>query len=209
MSLSDPNLLPALYDALATPPLSPIPVPARKRGYSNITPLMSVNITPDLSPDHVPSLLPSPLISRRPSIAASSKIGLPGTPPTLIPNPAIYEPINSLPNSLHPAQFSPHPKPVRIHPYPAQIHVNTAADSLTREKKGKMPALSHLLNVGGGRVLALAADERYVYAGCQSADNEIVVSMTWEVQLAKLMIRYSRAILFNPCSGFWVIKVLF
>ena len=50
-------------------------------------------------------------------------------------------------------------------------------DSLTREKKGKMPALSHLLSVGDkARVLSLAADGRYVYAGCQSADNEITVS---------------------------------
>lgn len=48
-------------------------------------------------------------------------------------------------------------------------------DSLTREKKGKMPALSHLLSVGKGRVLSLAADGKYVYAGCQSAENEIVV----------------------------------
>ncbi|AFR95888.2 di- and tripeptidase [Cryptococcus neoformans C23] len=48
-------------------------------------------------------------------------------------------------------------------------------DSLTREKKGKMPVLSHLLNVGNGTVLSLAADEKYVYAGCQSADNEITV----------------------------------
>lgn len=56
-----------------------------------------------------------------------------------------------------------------------RMYVETA-ESLTREKKGKMPALSHLLSVGKGRVLALAADEKYVYAGCQSADNEIVVS---------------------------------
>jgi len=38
-----------------------------------------------------------------------------------------------------------------------------------------MPALSHLLSVGKGRVLSLAADDKYVYAGCQSAENEIVV----------------------------------
>ena len=49
------------------------------------------------------------------------------------------------------------------------------ADSLTWEKKGKMPALSHLLSVQGGRVLSLAADENCVYAGCQSAENEITV----------------------------------
>lgn len=58
-----------------------------------------------------------------------------------------------------------------------RLLVDTDIDSLTREKKGKVPALSHLLSVGaGGRVLSLAADGRYVYAGCQSKDNEIVVS---------------------------------
>ena len=49
-------------------------------------------------------------------------------------------------------------------------------DSLTRERKGKMPALGHLLSVEQGKVLSLAADEKHVYAGCQSADNEITVS---------------------------------
>ena len=66
------------------------------------------------------------------------------------------------------------PEPLYLEPVtPDFLHT---ADSLTREKKGKMPALSHLLSVGNGRVLALAADERYVYAGCQSADNEVMVS---------------------------------
>ena len=46
-------------------------------------------------------------------------------------------------------------------------------DSLTRERKGKMPALSHLLSIEQGKVLSLAADEAHVYAGCQSEDNEI------------------------------------
>jgi hypothetical protein len=51
------------------------------------------------------------------------------------------------------------------------------ADSLTRERKGKMPALSHLLSIEQGKVLSLAADEAHVYAGCQSEDNEITVSL--------------------------------
>jgi hypothetical protein len=75
---------------------------------------------------------------------------------------------------IPPAPPAPPTPPVPCQP-PA-LHVDTS-DSLTREKKGKMPALSHLLSVGNGRVLSLAADRRYVYAGCQSADNEIVVSV--------------------------------
>ncbi|EIW67391.1 hypothetical protein TREMEDRAFT_33704, partial [Tremella mesenterica DSM 1558] len=55
------------------------------------------------------------------------------------------------------------------------LQIVTDLDSLTRDKKGKMPALSHLLSVGNGRVLSLAADDKYVYAGCHSGDNEIVV----------------------------------
>jgi hypothetical protein len=53
------------------------------------------------------------------------------------------------------------------------------ADSLTRERKGKMPALSHLLSIEQGKVLSLAADEAHVYAGCQSEDNEITVRPHW------------------------------
>jgi len=52
---------------------------------------------------------------------------------------------------------------------------STQTDSLTRERKGKMPALSHLLSIEQGKVLSLAADEAHVYAGCQSEDNEITV----------------------------------
>jgi hypothetical protein len=51
----------------------------------------------------------------------------------------------------------------------------TQTDSLTRERKGKMPAWSHLLSIEQGKVLSLAADEAHVYAGCQSEDNEITV----------------------------------
>lgn len=40
-----------------------------------------------------------------------------------------------------------------------------------------MPALGHLLSVEQGKVLSLAADEKHVYAGCQSADNEITVGI--------------------------------
>ena len=52
---------------------------------------------------------------------------------------------------------------------------SSQADSLTRERKGKMPALSHLLSIEQGKVLSLAADEAHVYAGCQSEGNEITV----------------------------------
>lgn len=55
----------------------------------------------------------------------------------------------------------------------ANGHVPT--DSLTRQRIGTTPTLSHLLNVGHGRVLSLAADDDHVYAGCQSRDNEITV----------------------------------
>ncbi|BEI87726.1 uncharacterized protein CcaverHIS019_0104440 [Cutaneotrichosporon cavernicola] len=48
-------------------------------------------------------------------------------------------------------------------------------DSLTRQRMGSSPQLSHILSVGNGRVLSLAADDKHVYAGCQSRDNEITV----------------------------------
>lgn len=49
------------------------------------------------------------------------------------------------------------------------------ADSLTRQRIGESPKLSHLLSVGTGRVVSLTADDKFVYAGCQSRDNEITV----------------------------------
>ena len=79
-----------------------------------------------------------------------------------------------------PTQLQFRPKPLTRRPTRVVMKLNDT-DSLTREKKGKMPALSHLLSVGDkARVLSLAADGRYVYAGCQSADNEITVSWPGE-----------------------------
>lgn len=86
---------------------------------------------------------------------------------------------------------------------PSTVLVNLAplasaqADSLTRERKGKMPALSHLLSIEQGKVLSLAADEAHVYAGCQSEDNEITVC---PVELERADVRCSRGLHYNPCS---------
>jgi hypothetical protein len=69
------------------------------------------------------------------------------------------------------------PIPLATAPKSLAPPVSTQTDSLTRERKGKMPALSHLLSIEQGKVLSLAADEAHVYAGCQSEDNEITVSL--------------------------------
>jgi di- and tripeptidase len=65
-----------------------------------------------------------------------------------------------------------------------------------------MPALSHLLSIEQGKVLSLAADEQYVYAGCQSEDNEITVCLFKYLAEMSLIIRYSLGRRFSPCSGF-------
>ena len=72
------------------------------------------------------------------------------------------------------------------------------ADSLTRERRGKMPALSHLLSIEQGKVLSLAADEAHVYAGCQSEDNEITVR---SMMLYQADDRCSRGLHYSLCSG--------
>jgi hypothetical protein len=77
----------------------------------------------------------------------------------------------------------------------------TQTDSLTRERKGKMPALSHLLSIEQGKVLSLAADEAHVYAGCQSEDNEITVCLLTRAIYQGANDRYSQGPHYNPCSG--------
>ncbi|KAK8854957.1 hypothetical protein IAR55_003697 [Kwoniella newhampshirensis] len=183
MSLDDDRILPHLYDSLATPPLSPtLSPPGRhlKRSPNHLTfPLL----TPRPSAPSTPILL-SPSqhtlgldLDLRPiyDLPIAKSINPPPVPPpTLLPIP---------PGSLHPSQFLNPPISLGLHRKltDLQIHVNggpdldNKIDSLTRERKGKMPALSHLLSVGNGRILSLAADDRYVYAGCQSLDNEITV----------------------------------
>ena len=161
MSLNDPRILPALYDSLATPPISsPHMVTNKRHPLSRYTTRIT---TPGTSASNTPS-------NRSPTSALNLRFDLKPIPlPNLLPKPDPLPPLGS----LMPAQF--HIPPI-IPRRPNRIAVDIGADSLTREKKGKMPTLSHLLSVGGGeRVLSLAADERYVYAGCQSAHNEIVV----------------------------------
>jgi len=148
MSFTNPHILPNLYDALATPPISP--TTAMKR--------------------LPPSRLVTHMITPHPTALTIPFDRFPNEPfpvnlyPTIIPL-----------GSLMPGQL-PIPPRNNLNRKPTRLNVNTDADSLTREKKGKMPVLSHLLSVGNGvRVLSLAADGKYVYAGCQSGDNEIVV----------------------------------
>ena len=162
MSLDDPNLLMALYDGLASPPLSP--VPTSKRRFTEL--------------NH--PTLPTPIYTPR-TIPSTPLNGSPTNHTPLVSHPPV-ESILPIPcGSLLPNQL---PLP-SIHNGKPCLTVNTTlaeTDSLTREKKGKMPALSHLLSVGKGRVLSLAADDQYVYAGCQSAENEIVVCppLSWD-----------------------------
>lgn len=139
MTLSDDSVLPALYDALATPPLSPTTL--KRPPFPHLRTAPHFHPTPLLSPINLPPTFDFPLPS----------------------------------GSLMPAQFHTTPNPLLRRP--TLLTLDTDVDSLTREKKGSVPALSHLLSVGGGgRVLSLAVDGRYVYAGCQSAENEITVS---------------------------------
>lgn len=124
--------------------------------------------------------------SRRTAFPTSSHHGRPHSP-LAHTHTGVKQPLSSVPlNSLIPNQLplkpdletaSPHcitPSTPRTRVIPTDDVKGT--DSLTRERKGKMPALGHLLSVEQGKVLSLAADEKHVYAGCQSADNEITVS---------------------------------
>lgn len=196
MSLTDLRILPRLYDGLATPPLSPTDptsskvhaaVGATKRRTSichsrRTSFAQPVAHTAIISP---PFSGPGSPISTSPlgDIPEPSALRIPPPAHPLVPNES-----HSFSRSLQPSRI-PHLAPLGTNGYvPADLDHEylqlppvtpdflATADSLTREKKGKMPALSHLLSVGNGRVLALAADERYVYAGCQSADNEVMVS---------------------------------
>lgn len=156
MSLRDPGLLTVLYHELATPPLSPS-IPNRHYPHSAIQ-------LPRTTSGSIPTT-PINLSPKTPYLPPVDHTQLPIG--SLLPN--------KLPPPLRATVSTPDVSTILRNPCPAHLIHDT--DSLTREKKGKMPALSHLLSVGKGRVLALAADEQYVYAGCQSANNEIVVSL--------------------------------
>lgn len=196
MSLTDLRILPRLYDGLATPPLSPTDPTSPKThaaagATKRRTSLSHSRRTSFAHPvAHTVSISP-PFSGTGTPISISPLGDIPEPPALRIPPPAhslIPVDSHSFSRSLQPSRI-PHLAPLGTNGYlPADLdheylHLPpvtpdflATADSLTREKKGKMPALSHLLSVGNGRVLALAADERYVYAGCQSADNEVMVS---------------------------------
>ncbi|WRT68195.1 uncharacterized protein IL334_005170 [Kwoniella shivajii] len=165
MSLTDSRILPNLYDGLATRPLlSPSFIFPRRSAF----------------PSH-PGFLITPVINDNPNqtngshvyrphtgkFTAKNSVAIPSGPPsTLLDLPV---------GSLQPAQLPPPTKNVAADWYAPLPLTIPDLDSLTRERKGKMPALSHLLSVGCGRGLSITADENFIYAGCQSKDNEIAV----------------------------------
>lgn len=178
MSLSDIRVIPNLYGALASPPLSPQNL--KQHTNLNLTHIsrLASHITPNKP-------LISPRLARATPIIPvlpidDTKIGgddFDGDITINLDSKRLSFGTNpSITRSLQPTQ---HPVPVNgalNHTCGFSVKIFNEPDSLTREKKGKMPVLSHLLNVGNGTVLSLAADEKYVYAGCQSADNEITVN---------------------------------
>ncbi|ODO02974.1 hypothetical protein I350_05817 [Cryptococcus amylolentus CBS 6273] len=182
MSLSDTRILPNLYDALAFPPLSPQPAKSRTPRVSPVTthgyntPLMSISPRPGaafktaITADDTRTSISRPAPDGAVTDLAAT---------TITPTPGTLSIKSSVPRSFQPTQ---QPLALLFDPanhtslgQPPRLILHNEADSLTRERKGKMPVLSHLLSVGNGRVLCLAADENYVYAGCQSSDNEITV----------------------------------
>ena len=196
MSLTDLRILPRLYDGLATPPLSPTDPTSTKThaaaGAVKRRTSLSHSRRTSFAHSVAHTVSISPPFSGPGSPISTSALGDIPEPSVLrIPPPAhplIPVESHSFSRSLQPSRI-PHLAPLGTNGYsgadldhgylhlpPVTPDFLATADSLTREKKGKMPALSHLLSVGNGRVLALAADERYVYAGCQSADNEVMVS---------------------------------
>ncbi|ADV22824.1 di- and tripeptidase [Cryptococcus gattii E566] len=170
MSLSDTRVIPNLYDALASPLLSPQTLKQRTNPNSPPISTLASAIAP-----------PVPLISSRLGPATSiipvlptgnTKMGADDLDGDISINLGTNPPI---PRSLQPTQ---HPVPVDgavQRTGKLSVKLFNESDSLTRERKGKMPVLSHLLTVGNGTVLSLAADKKYIYAGCQSAENEIAV----------------------------------
>ena len=208
MSLGDPYLLPALYAGLATPPLSPA-ITSSKRSISSplVTPNHSVPPTPVIhSPTHSNSRLKHLTVDRH-------DVGLDhdnGNRGDIDDNNDIK--LNTYTSAASPPIGSLLPTKLPQFPHMTNLHLarlNTEnvglTDSLARDKKGKMPALSHLLSVGDGRVLSLAADDQYVYAGCQSENNEIVVGVLFRLSppCSHSHCRSSRALRCSPNSVYW------
>lgn len=178
MSLSDTRVIPNLYDALASPLLSPQTIKIRTNPNSpRISSLASATapntllISPRLGP--VTSIIPV-------LPTGNTKMGNDGLDGHISINLGTkhfsFGTNPSIPRSLQPTQ---HPVLMNVavqRTGKLSVKLFNESDSLTRERKGKMPVLSHLLTVGNGTVLSLAADKKYIYAGCQSAENEIAVS---------------------------------
>lgn len=182
MSLGDPGILAAICDGLATPPLSPHPGAHVHLHSRTATPTASTGRMTGL---HLAS-------TKSINVGSAMFTPLPSVPVTPINSSPDYSHVDTLGIALPVGSLLPNKLPLEPPTQPPNaprngylpvLHVDTT-ESLTREKKGKMPSLSHLLSVGKGRVLALAADDKYVYAGCQSADNEIVVSLNvWKTEI--------------------------
>ncbi|WWC63076.1 uncharacterized protein I303_105675 [Kwoniella dejecticola CBS 10117] len=168
MSLTDSRILPNLYDGLATPPLlSPALTPATRFTFPSRSSISIGALTPRSTNVSTPVSSPTVHRSVNGQSPLSSSLIYPSAPPSTLVDLPI--------GSLQPAQLPPPAKLINAHRLTNGNTPKFETDSLTRELKGKMPALSHLLSVGSGRGLSIVADEKHIYTGCQSGDNEITV----------------------------------
>ncbi|WWC71750.1 uncharacterized protein I206_105709 [Kwoniella pini CBS 10737] len=166
MSLADSRILPILYDGLASPPLLSPPLTPKSRYAFPDQPVCAIC---PLTPRSTNVSTPINLSPTRPPIgkSTSSSIAYPSAPSSTLVDLPI--------GSLQPAQLPLPAKLITAHRFTNGKIPGSDSDSLTRELKGKMPALSHLLSVGKGRGLSIVADDKNIYTGCQSSDNEITV----------------------------------
>ncbi|KIS00153.1 di- and tripeptidase [Cryptococcus deuterogattii 2001/935-1] len=193
MSLSDTRVIPNLYDALASPLLSPQTIKIRTNPNSpRISSLASATapntllISPRLGP--VTSIIPV-------LPTGNTKMGNDGLDGHISINLGTkhfsFGTNPSIPRSLQPTQHPVLMNGAVQRTGKLSVKLFNESDSLTRERKGKMPVLSHLLTVGNGTVLSLAADKKYIYAGCQSAENEIAI---WSTETLDLLY------MIHPCD---------
>ncbi|WWC90915.1 uncharacterized protein L201_005853 [Kwoniella dendrophila CBS 6074] len=202
MSLTDTRILPNIYDGLATPSLLSPSISTKPGSPKQHSAQNNVSIAP-LAP-RITGKSSLNIQSPDQSVPDKSKLAASLTYPPAPPSTLVNWPIGS----LQPAQV---PLPLKLPP--ARSHLKSDPDSLTRERKGKMPALTHLLSVGNGRVLSITADAKFIYAGCQSKDNEITVFSRASLQpmyrlmghegsvLALLVIEERKWLISASCAG--------
>lgn len=156
-------------------------IPTSSPGHDLVSRIYSGLSLPDLDPSQSLRRPTRPVLALDPSAPPSPALYRLGSyMRSPLASPAIF-PMMETPGLVTPGNDDDDvsktlPPPLDLDSLDASLRFTVDdIESLSRNTDGQQPVLEHLLSVGSGRTLSLAADAKHIYAGSQAEGGGIVV----------------------------------